>query len=143
VIRTRSLLIWSLLLKAKFLGKLPAAVRLHLAGGHGGLRQLAERADPLCREARASRVVAAVEVDQRDSGRLDRIEASLEALVAQVRAGQPAQRGGRGRGRGGASRGGRQNYGAAYDASDSPLCYFHWRFKAEATKCKPPCAWEN
>jgi ribosomal protein S15P/S13E len=29
----------------------------------------------------------------------------------------------------------------SFDAANSGTCWYHWRFKDEATKCTPPCSW--
>jgi hypothetical protein len=110
----------------------------------GDPRALAVRADRLwsVHSSKAGTVAVA-----------DRQEETSAASIAAVRGGGGRGRGGWGRGRGGV-RGAAKAPAATAAPGGVPtlsdlarvglgICFFHWTFADNATKCVPPCTWGN
>jgi len=128
----------SVLVKAAFLGNLPADMRDHVQEGAEQLsyQQLAARADSIWQARRANRpaTVAAVtekesDVSQVDPGELEQILAAVRFSKQQSRPRYNKKRGGQG---------GQQYQAPAGEDKTKNLCWRHRKFGSKAFACEDP-----
>ena len=138
------------LMRSLFLQKLPTSVQQIAAavGDKVELSELAEMADSILEvtggaQAHVSAVSenpVAVEINQlkEDMAELKTMFRSVLELSNNPQGrGRSSNRGGRSSSRG------RSPFHRGRDASKYPLCWYHWKFRENATRCEQPCAWTS
>lgn len=129
--------------------RLPHTVRMILTSNKGSIADVAEQADQLMAIAPNQNIsvvatpeVAAVSREAAASAtaiaELTKMVKNLSHQVAALKAES------RSRSRERAGKPGRENSkSSAIPRADETMCYYHRKWKAEATKCKPPCTYPN
>ena len=124
------------MLKQVFLQKLPVTVRSIVAANSDvmDITQIAELADRVNEHLPSSSQSVALATATTSSNtledRISRIETMLQRVCTLSTKQNTSRKYSRSRSRG------RFN-------PDGKFCYYHWRYRSTATKCKPPCAWKT
>ena len=129
------------LLLQVFLQKLPVTVRTIVAASSDklGMQPLSELADrvydnlpapsEICHAANLSSSSASSAERPEWEERISRLETNIDQLLRNRSSSRDSQRP-------------RSSSRGRYNP-DGSLCFYHWRYKDKATKCKAPCKWQN
>lgn len=137
------------LLRSLFLQKLPRSVQQIAAavGDKVELSELAEMADSIMDVTGDSAQVSAVR-ENSERGEINQLKSDMAELKSMFQSIMELSRKPQAQGRSG-SRGGRSSsrgrspFRQGRDPSKYPLCWYHWKFRENATRCEQPCSWSS
>lgn len=127
-------------LRSLFLQRLPVSVQQILTvctEREADLASLAEKADQILEVTQNSPTISAVQVTKDDS-RVERLENEIDKLSEAIQrlSRSRAQNKDRSKSRGHRSKSNRR-------PTSKPLCWYHYKYGADAKKCLPPCNYDQ
>ena len=138
------------LMRSLFLQKLPKNVQQIAAavGDKVELSELADMADSIVDVTGDGAQVSAIR-ESAEKVEINQLKSDMAELKCMFRSIMEMSTSPRAQGRSGSRAGGRASsrgrspFRQRRDASKYPLCWYHWKFKENATRCEKPCSWSS